>query len=42
MYIEAIANQTDIPVMELMEILIKLELQGLIRQSTRNHYIKNL
>lgn len=42
MYIEAIANQTDIPVMELMEILIKLELQGLIRQSTRNHYIKNM
>lgn len=42
MYIEAISNQTDIPVAELMEILLKLELHGMIRQPIRNHYIQNL
>lgn len=41
-YIEVISDQTDIPMMELMEILVKLELRGLIRQTIRNHYIQNL
>lgn len=41
-HIEEIAELSNIPISRLMEHLLSLELKDLIRQSTKNYYIKNM
>jgi len=41
-HIEEIAQVTGLPVPELAQILFKLALRGLIRQTSKNYYIKQL
>lgn len=41
-HIEEIANSTGLPVSDLAEILFNLSMRGLIKQTSKNYYIKQL
>jgi DNA processing protein len=39
LHLEVLCGKTGLPVNQLMEILLKLELQGMIRQPMKNYYV---